>query len=552
MTQHYLSEFSFPKLQSAESIKNIPLTSKALAIWIEKLPVFNSKTLASSIADYLIQINSLDLHEGERFELLELLRPTVAYLTTTMIRQGRGRSVETTHQNRARQYSASTILRNMALGYQRLLVYAVQSSWLGPSKKDRALLVERILFYSAEQLRLSYMLCAFEHKDVWQAINISYHYAVIEALEKKKIKDPLAYQSGKGALDLVYKRAVVLAMVSPYSLRDAEIDQIHHGLAEVVAELKIEPLAGNNTKLMHIIDLKVPYPPRVQAQATINDSHYRIDNEGLYLRLKDWLRAEEKLKDTQAGVLPEYLLQHLCHQLKPIKHRLRPRISGGKKEINTIIGLEYIYQFLAQVEAVDTPSLNHIEEAVHFTEIDQPVRREAKRKESLMEIPKYRFHIEDESEFGVQLSYRDIQTTGLHVGQFMLLESIAIGGWLLADIRWLRLKNEQQLLLGLQLIGSAIEQVEVRKIDVSEDRVTVVPLTVFLLKNMTQNDTLLLPKRQYEKGEHVLLMRQGIEITVVLHERGWENRTLDQFSYSELVETDQLALEIQNDLQVST
>lgn len=550
MTQHYLSEFKFPKLQPAESIQNIPLTSKSLATWIEKLPVFNSKTLASNISDYLIQINSLDLHEGERFELLELLRPTVAYLTTTIIRQGRGRSVETTHQNRARQYSASTILRNMALGYQRLLVYAVQSSWLGPSKKDRALLVERILFYSAEQLRLSYMLCAFEHKDVWQAINIGYHYAVIEGLEKNKIKDPLAYQSGKGALDLVYKRAMVLAMVSPYSLRDAEIEQIHYGLTEVVAELKIGPMTGDSTKLIHMIDLKESAAPHIQTQSTVSKSHYRIDNVALCVRLEDWLRAEEKLQDTEAGALPAYLLQHLCYQLKPIKHRFLARISGGQREINAIIGLEHIYQLIAQVEAAITPNLNPVKEnaqMVHFTEIDQPVRREAKRKESLKEIPKYQFHLENESEFGVQLSCRDIQATGLHVGQFILLESIATGGRLLADVRWLRLKNEQQLLLGLQLIGSAIEQVEVRKNDVSEERAT-----VFLLKNMTQNNTLLLPKRQYKKGEHVLLMRQGVETTVVLHERGWENRILDQFSYSELVETDQTALEIQHDLQVST
>lgn len=554
MTQHYLSEFVFPRLQlqSAQLDSNLPMTSNALAIWIEQLPVFNSRTVASSISDYLIQINSLNLDEGERFEILELLRPTVAYLITTMLRQGRGREVETTHDNRARQYAASVILRNMALGYQRLLVYATQSSWLGSSNKARALLVERILFYSSEQLRLSYMMCAFEHKDVWQALNISYHYAVTEQIAERKVKDPLAFHSGKGRLDLIYKRAVVLAMASPYNLRDAEIEQIHEGLAETAAILKIQQLTKPNSKMAHVVDLSASFPPHLQAEVNAkNNACYWINSKDLYLRLNDWLHAEKKIKGEKITGLPRYLLQHLCRHLKPVKHRAQKRILTERVHINVVIGFNHIYQLVTQadVEATLDTQKEEKKDSVRFTQVDRPRKDELKSRDELIEIPKYRFNVENESKTGAELSYRDAQTSKLHVGQSILLESVDSDRWLLADVCWMRLKSELELRLGVQLIGTDLEGVEVSEVmDPESASAAVGSQQVIALKSMAHTDTLLLPGAKYEKGDRVLLTWGESETTVVLNERIWENRTLTQFSYSEFVEIEQVETEEQDSL----
>lgn len=536
MTQHYLSKFTFPKLQRVKSNQTLPLTSNELSDWIADLPMLDNKVLTSEISTYLGKINSLEIKDDERFELLELLRPIVERIIAEMIRDTRGHEVEISPENSARQHNAGIILRTMAVGYQRLLVDVAAPSWFGASKKDKALLVERVLFYSGEQLRLAYMLCAFEDEAVWQALNISYHYAIIEKIDKKIIKDSFAYPSGKGSLDLVYKRIVLLAMVVPYGLRDAEVDQIYNGLSVVVELLEIAPIMEQTDDVMHMIDLKQSYPPSLQTTLASKGSYYRIGNGDLHRKLTHYLLTGERPKEAHEKGLSIAVLTHLCHHLEPIKRRVTSRVSRGDQHINAVVGLENIHLLFEQINKVEIEEETIVREEIEkgeltFSKSDAPptqaVAEQQVQIDEPIEVPIYQFYLQDESETGARLRCREVQGAGLYLGRFLLLKSIVTEEWILANIRWIRLKNEQEFLLGVELLCSEIESIEIKAIGKNAETVK-----VLLLKNEGQN-SLLLPKAQYQQGDTIVCLGQEQETMLILNQPIWENNGTAQFYYSE-------------------
>ncbi len=555
MKPHYLSRFTFPKLYPITSEQTIPLTSETLSDWITTLPMLDNKLLASTISDYVTEINTLVLKGDDRLELLELLRPVVERIMAEMVRESRGRYVEITTENSARQHNAGTILRNMAIGYQRLLVDAATPSWFGASKKDKTLLVGRVLFYASEQLRLAYMLCAFEDKAAWEALNISYHYAVVEQIDKNPLKDPLAYRNGKGSLDLIYKRIILLAMVLPYSLRGAEVDQIYTGLSEVVSALEIAAITEPTDDVMHMVNLKQSSPPSLQTTLVSKGSYYRIGNGDLHQKLSRYLSTGERPEAAQEKGLSDRILKHLCHHLEPIKRRTQSRVTRGSNRINAVIGLEHIHNFLGQMTVIEVAEEVLVQEEIKkeglvFSRHDLPPKQIAVEKVIAMpiEVPTYQFELENESEKGAQLSCRDLRGEGLYLGCFILLESMVSDIWMLANIRWIRLKNEQEAIFGVELLSSEVEVVEIRLPEKeTKAKASILP-KILLLKTPAQADTLLLAKIQHQKGQRLILYRQGNEESIVLEEQTWESGGSVQFSYS--IQPPEPDLEADNEIEV--
>ena len=145
---------------------------------------------------------------------------------------------------------------------------------------------------------------------------------------------------------------------------------------------------------------------------------------------------------------------------------------------------------------------------------------------------KYAFYIEDESEMGVKLSCRHVQDADLYVGQFMLFESVHSGDWVLGSICWLRLKNEDQLLLGLRLLGNDVTSygwLEEEEEEAENNNTE----TVLTLGHAQYGNTILLSKREHKIGDTLALKQKRKHLDIALYEKIWGNNLFEQFSYCE-------------------
>jgi|GEM_PF-2241672 len=341
--------YQLPGLLGTNKVKGIPLTLKQLDNWLSGLPLINVTQLSSQIPQYIHKINRLPISDAQRFLILERLRPTVDYLYDSIIKQIRGRNLYLSLEYRELQSLTRELIMGMAIGYQRLLFNKAKHKPYFFSRSHYRLLAERAMYYLGEQIRVSYMLSMAIPKNIWKDLNESYAFIIHFRLNKGVIIDQIAYpQNNKGSIENLYHRILLLAMISPYSLRHAELDQVYFGLESCLNDIKLTRKIQEHSH-GHIIRIKSDLGPMYVDEIRPSEQTLIIDNSKLLNKLKIWLESDVAPKSAENNGMSTTLLKHLIANLDVVKHRARERLDNNGEHVDVIIGLQNIHIFLQHV-----------------------------------------------------------------------------------------------------------------------------------------------------------------------------------------------------------
>jgi hypothetical protein len=532
---------------------DLPDNQESLESWLAERPMLNVDQLLHQIPSYIQEMNQVDLTDKIRFKMLEMLRPIIAHICREIIKRFRkGKGLNLSLEFQEMEWLINVLLREVSLGYQRLLFNKAIKNPRFYNRSHYALLAERVMYYLGERITFVYMLHSVVPSSIWHDLNSSYRFARKAELDAIQTSDDFAFkQSMKCTIAIIYKRILLLTILSPQSLRSAEIEQIYLGMLPLIDTIKLTTDISSS-KERHIINWESDLGPNYSDTVNNNADNWSIDKTEFINELTKWLNTgQAPILDVDEGISKK-LLKKLISKLDGSMKRIDERIPADGQQVEVVIGLKNIEAFLGHVEAlkndVDMPiqeiesdefTINHHWnekstqgdwDAFSHNAIEAP-KQDAEQKVGVKESNKsieerhYYFQIENESAAGVCLRCDNEQATDLVIGELLFILGRDLETWTLGIVRWITTENKK-VDLGVYFLGGEVDCINVSLGNDSKNT-----RKALWLQEGQSGATVLLATTKFRPGDVINTQRRGIDLTLILHEIIWENEVFSQFSF---------------------
>jgi len=279
----------------AQDLTRLSLVShqpKKLKEWVAALPMINVGETSRQVFQTLQEINRLHMDAAARFELLEILRPTVHTLGNALAKHYLNQSVMLPDRATKVATLAQAMQSHLANGYKLVVVAGLDR--LDHHKRDVELMklcaqaIHRAITELTGNLLRSTQLYLNTPPRLWLELHSLYLLAVGHQLATAlRVVDSVSQrQVEKSSIEEAYKRTLLLATCKPNKLRQSEIAQIYQ-LGEIWAPL-VELREFGSGELF-VFDLSRDAPPTYRTLAQASEAaHVRaIDPTPLVERLNE-------------------------------------------------------------------------------------------------------------------------------------------------------------------------------------------------------------------------------------------------------------------------
>lgn len=338
----------------AQDLSRLSLVShqpKKLKEWVAALPMINVGDSSRQVFQTLQELNRLTLDAGQRFELLEALRPTTHSLCTALAKHYLNQSVMLPERATKVATLAQTMQSHLATGY-KLVVLASLERFERKRDNDTGRLLAQAAHHAITELTgnllRSTQLYLNTPPRLWLELHTLYLLCAQHQLATLKVADSESRLPEKASVEQAYVRALLLATCKPNKLRQTEIAQIHQSSELWASLVQLREFSGQGE--LFVFDLTRDAPPtyRSQAKAEAADHVRAIDPAALVERLGELLKQAQLGNPRAHGeaALSPALLQHLIQAWSELSERSFSRVSQDGV-LETSLGLTATHYFLA-------------------------------------------------------------------------------------------------------------------------------------------------------------------------------------------------------------
>jgi cyclic-di-GMP-binding protein len=550
---------------------------KKLKEWVSALPMINVGETSRQVFQTLQEIGRLNVDAAARFELLEILRPTVHSLGNALSKHYLNQSVMLPDRATKVATLAQAMQSHLANGYKLVVLAGLEK--LDHSKRDVELVklvaqaIHRAITEITGNLLRSTQLYLNTPPKLWLELNTLYLMAVrYQLIASIRVADAVTQrQIEKSSIEDAYKRALLLATCKPNKLRQNEIAQIYQ-LSELWAPLVTLREFGGSGELF-VFDLTKDAPPTYRSQAQAADAgHVRaIDPAELVNRLGELRQVTQSNgpKGTGETALSLGLLTHLIQTWSELSERSFSRVAH-EGTLEACLGLTATHYFISggqdfevmmmgeqkgfgMVADLDNPfmkakpiTLNRPDErtgkdvwSLAFGSSDLEAKDQelaAKLQADATPVARYVTHtcqIVNISPGGYCIEWSGEVPASVRAGEILgLHEDDAQPGWSIGVIRWVKQLPGHGAQLGIEVLAPKAKPCGARVIkktgDASEYMRT---LLLPELKAINRPATLITPALTFRSGYKVVLKLDGEEIKAHLAEQVSATASFCQFEF---------------------
>lgn len=550
---------------------------KKLREWVAALPMMNVGETSRQVFQTLQEIcrlNNIDV--AARFELLEILRPTVHTLSTALAKHYLNQSVMLPDRATKVATLAQAMQSHLANGYKLVTLATLEK--LTSHKRDVEIMklaaqaIHRAISELTGNLLRSTQLYLNTPPRLWLELHTLYltavEYQIASAL---RINDSDYRHTDKSTIEDIYKRALLLATCKPNKLRQSEIAQVYE-LGEIWAPL-VSLKEFSSTSELFVFDLSKDAPPTYRSLAQAADAaHVRaIDPAALVERLSELKRMAQSGGPKAHGeaALSLSLLEHLILAWSELSERSFSRVTHDGT-LQASIGLTATHYFMSgcqdfdimmrgdqglfqMVADTDNPflkakpiTLHHPDEisgkdvwSLAFGNSDT----EAKERELALKLQasqpdagsRYDTHtcqIVNISPGGYCIEWAGEVPASVRAGEILGLHEESQPGWSIGVIRWVKQLPGHGAQLGIEVLAPKAKPCGARVIKKTGDA-TEYMRTLLLpeLKAINRPATLITPALTFRSGYKLVLNLDGEEIKAHLTKQVSATPSFCQFEF---------------------
>lgn len=463
--------------------------------WISQLPMGNVGETARQVFGALHESNRLRISWDERYRLLEALRGPVGYIGQALHKRFTGLTFPLQPKTQRIANLATELYGEMALGYKIAIEDMLARSFLFRDRKALTIMLHRALRYLNRVLLTTYQVYSPQPRETWADLHRLYRYAEERRLHQSSVTDKEQEILPKTSIATAYKQALLLALATPYRLRQGEVGVIYAAL-EIWAHLaQLTPYtSGANPEApLFVTHLGSNEEPSHLAfnHFQCDDGQCRlIDLERLTLTVqeeRDLIAAgtTTELKHRLGGSLNVDLLRRvgMTWDVPPKRGFYR---SNKSSKAEVVVGLTAVHRALGLVSALRSITLlnsgdsgpeNLFSKTSQFS--SRVVAAESDVKEDVWDVFKPKpaakpgqaqqaapktpallmqtWEVRDESGGGYRIARSGSDTLGVQVGDLIAVRPLTDthdANWVIGVVRWIRHSGPEELEMGVQNIAN--------------------------------------------------------------------------------------------------
>ncbi len=552
---------------------------KRVEAWIAQLPMGNVGETARLVFSALHESNRLRISWQDRYRMLEALRPAVAFISQALHKRFLGLAMPLPPKTQRIAALATELYNEMALGYKAAIEDMLAANVLFRDKRALCIMLHRALRYLNQVLLTTYQVYSPQPHDTWSDIHRLYRYAEEKKLQQTSVTDKEQALLAKSSIATVYKQALLLALATPYRLRQGEVTVIYSALELWSHLAQIQPFDAN---ARHDAPIFVAHLSSNSEPSHVSFSHFDCaDGECRIVNLERLLlTVQDEQGQAERGVTTE-LKQRLG---KGISVDLLRRLSltwgvppkrgfyrnAHSAQVEVVVGMTAVHRALGLVTALrsmtsSVPLANAGPEGLFSktsTFASRSVASVSDKKEDVWELfkkapsprtpskepPKSEpktpplqmqtWDIRDESAGGYRIARHGDDTLGVQVGDLIgvrLLTDTHDGDWTIGVVRWIRHGDAMELEMGIQNMATRARPAAARMRQpnghlTEYQRVIGLPER----KEPERSQTLLTPPVMFAVGNTILVQFDGgghsLMLTGLLENTG----SFAQFTFEDL------------------
>ncbi len=452
-------------------------TPAALKTWLAHLPKANLGETSRQLYEALTRLKQLSTSADNRLHLLEVIRPEIYAICQQLERYFINQPVIMDAKANKVFNLCQALQNHLTIGYQQVLPLAA-------SDNVQAMALQRAIHALTAMLLRANKVYRSARARLWLELHLLYEYACDAKVQYIKVPEPLAQYVQQMTVEQSYLTAVLISCARCNQLRYQAIEQLASAL-ECWSTLALFKLTADQHTALVVIP-RTDQPPRYRSQLS-DDKGPHVWGINTY-PLAHALSMHHSLLGSVPALDPD-LLKHLQLACSGMIQRNFAR-TPAQGQLNICLGMRAVHyqlagqrtfaELLKNTQPIKRATFSSIQQSGDYwagvfdsstrsdrglplTWINQLATNERSATSALAttaeekppESELFNLQIVDQSAEGYCLAWRGAPPTYLHVGEVLALrESPAVGGWIVATIRWIRQVDEQTTQIGVQLLSN--------------------------------------------------------------------------------------------------
>jgi hypothetical protein len=304
----------------------VALNAKAIASWIDTLPVANIGETARQVYQFLVDCNSQAIDPTERLKIMQAMMKITQHIGDALRKHYIGQSVSLNEKQRKVAALAQAMQSEMAIGFKTIIEDALTSQKLNPQLLTPA--THGAIHYLSLVLLRCYQLYSQQPAQLWRELHILFLFA-----EQNGFSDASSPLNPNESVRQAYIRIILVTCSNPYQLRQREIEQLYEVLIEICDRVYIGTFSRDHG--LYFIDLQSDQGPQNAALAQVSGGNQwrTLQCEQVVEVLQDELRSSSQLQlGTQRSNLQQLgapLLRHLVRSFGNLTTRAFSRTPAA-------------------------------------------------------------------------------------------------------------------------------------------------------------------------------------------------------------------------------
>lgn len=556
--------------QNLPALSFCKATVEALSNWTQSLPMANFGESARQLYTAIRELNQLQIDSVTRYKMLEVLRPGIYSICTSLSKHFLNQSVVLPDKQLKIANLTQALQSHLATGYKIIVIKNLSS----PKEAERrakvtTFAVHRAISDLSQTILRAYQLYCHPPEFAWLELHQLYLLAESQQLLKLPVRDAQNTYLSESTVNDVYVRAILLGSSQPNQLRQKDMGLLFNATEIWAPNVKLAD--ANNPLALFLIDLHKDSPPvyRKLMGDNISPLYRGLDTNDLVSALK--MRCdnpEHKGSITVPGNLGDTLLNHLVNAWGILAERSFRRMAASG-EISLCVGMSSTHYFMAGQTSFNRmlnqwnpaalspggsnasigkkPLADDVwgtsfdagsvaiptNDAVGFGNIEFNALEEDENEDE--KYPSYNVKLINTSPGGYCIEWGDTAPSTVQAGEILGLQEAGAHTWSIGVVRWIRHVKNHGTQMGVELLAPQATPCAIQLLQkTGSNGAYLRGLLMPPLKAIGQPASILTPRMPFRVGNKVHLYLNAEETKNQLTKKVTATSSYSQFHFRQL------------------
>ncbi len=430
--------------------------------WVDNLQATKVMKTSGILYNAIPEIPRLKTDYNNRFEILEILRPTIQYAILGLQKNFLNQPLIMPEEAQKAVVVAQSLQKNMIDGYMATILQIAEKGKASKATFDllskaihRAITGIGLLFFR------NYQIYAQPPASLWSTLNILYQVANYYDIADTQVVDPSLHKLRSLSISGAYTRILMMAAAKTNQMSQADIESAYNAFENWCSAITIAHDLSDDPENFFAVNLSSSQGPIYKSKIQNRDQGRYIELEFkplLSLLSKQSVNAEDIVNTGNTVKVPkdfpEPLLRHILDTWSNVAQRkFDRRVIESTAEV--CVGLSDCHYFVCNGQDFDyflrSSGTQENQKISRFTQGLTPASHLNDYQNSC--IPVHRVLIQNVSAGGYCVLWNEDISSKVSAGEIMGIKEVGKRTWSVGVIRWVRqLKNASQL--GIQLLAN--------------------------------------------------------------------------------------------------